>query len=124
MGELSDESYSVRDQDREILPELDTPNQCIQRRKQPFGHQSVLFGKCPKEGRLAGIGVADEGHERQLVLATPLSMQLPVLPDLFDVPFQGADAVANLPPIHFQFGFTRTARADAATETGEIIPIA
>ena len=51
-------------------------------------------------------------------------MQLPVLANLLDISFERADPMADLPAIHFQFGFAGTSRADSAAQTREVFSMA
>ena len=61
--------------------------------------------------------------KRQLISPPPFAVKLAMFSDLLDVAFQRADAMTNLPAVHFQLGFAGTAGADAAAKTGQIFPM-
>lgn len=50
-------------------------------------------------------------------------MQLTMLSNLFDIAFQGTDAVPDLPSVHFQFCFAGTTCADSAAETRKVVSV-
>src|SRR5215831_9318180 len=104
MRQLSDKSHSVGDQNREVFTKLNAPD------------QSIFLRQRPEQCGLACICITDKGHKWKLIAPAMLAMQLPMLPDLLDVAPESADPMANLPAVHFQLGFTRTACTDAATE--------
>src|SRR5204862_4161694 len=124
MRKFPNKSDSVGDQNREILPELNPAYEGIQSGKQPARDERVFFGERTKQGRLAGIRVADERNERQPIPPAALPMQLPMLANLLDISFERADPMTDLPAIHFQFGFAGSPRADSAAQTREIFSMA
>src|SRR5215471_1685065 len=123
MWKLADKTNRIRNENRKIPAQLNPADQRIERREEPLRNQGVFFRQRAKERRLAGVRIAHERNERQLIPAPALAMQLPMLSHLFDIPFQRADAMPDLPAVHFQFRFTGTARADAAAEPREVFPI-
>src|SRR5438132_13194939 len=59
-----------------------------------------------------------------MIPAAPFTMKLAVFPHLLDLAFQRADALPDLPAIHFEFRFAGTARANAAAKPREVVSVA
>jgi hypothetical protein len=72
-----------------------------------------------EEGRLAGVGVADERHRRHSTLLTQLAQLRAPPPNGVDFVREHADAMANPAAIGFELGFARAPGADAAAESRE-----
>src|SRR5215510_15742726 len=117
MWQFPNEPDGIGDQDREVLTELDSADQCVERGKQSARHQSVFLGKGAEQRGFTGIGVTDQGHEGQSILTASFSMQLAMFPDLLDVAFERAYAMPDLAAVHFQLGLTRAARTNTAAKS-------
>src|SRR6266850_1262672 len=52
-----------------------------------------------------------------------LTMELAVFSDLLGISLEGADTVADLPPVHFQFCLAGTTRTDSSAKPGEILTV-
>ena len=59
MRKFSNKSNGIRDENRNVIPQLDAADQRIESGKQAAGHESVFLGKSLKQGRFAGIRVTD-----------------------------------------------------------------
>src|SRR5216110_1834640 len=106
MRKFPNKSDSIRDQNREILTQLDAPDQCIQRGEQSARYERVFLRQGAEQRRFAGVRIANQRNERQLIPPAPFAMKLAVLAELSDVALQHADLMPNLPAIRFQFRFT------------------
>src|SRR5713101_6291784 len=73
-----------------------------------------------EEGGFPGVGVADECDHAQWdgLAGTPASGAL--APNCFDGLLNFANAISNAPAVGLQFLFTRSARADSATEARKL----
>jgi hypothetical protein len=123
MRQLSDKPNGVGNENRKVSAQLNAANQRVERGKQSAGNQCVFFGERAEKGRLARIRISDQRDERKLIATSAFAMKVPMLSNLLDLPLQRGNPMADLPAIHFQLRFTRTARSDSAAKPGEIIPV-
>src|SRR5439155_5901751 len=76
-----------------------------------------------EQGGFAGVGVADQRHDRQRHALARLAMKAPRALDLRQIPLELGDAIANQAPIEFQLAFARSAEeAEAAALALEVGP--
>src|SRR5579883_1706751 len=123
MRQFPDKPDRIGNQNRKILSELNPANQGIESGEQPLGNKCFFLGESAKQRRFTRIGVSHQRYQRQLITTTTLAVQLPVFAHLFDVAPQRTDPMTDLPAVHFEFCFTRTARADTTAETREVFAI-
>src|SRR5207302_4987174 len=83
-------------------------------------HPHLRVGQGVKQGRLAAVGIADDGDHRVGRAAASLTAQFPLLANLLDLPVELADAVTNPPAVALEFLLARAAGTDARTEAGEV----
>jgi len=76
----------------------------IQRRKQHVGGLHVRAGQPVKQGRFAGVGVADQRHHAVRHALPPGAMQPPRRLNLFQFVFQPRDAIADQTAVGFDLG--------------------
>jgi len=89
----------------------DLPRGWIQRGEQAILGQHASAGKRVEQRGFAGIGVANQRHNRHAAAAPALAILLAVAMDLFDLAFQQRDPVADHPPVELQLGFAGPAQA-------------
>ena len=87
-----------------------------------LGHRGLLAHQGVEQRRLAGVGVAHDGHGRQQAPLAGPSGRLPAAPHLLHALPGLLDALADDPAVGLQLGLPRASRADAATRAREVGP--
>ena len=113
VGQLGDEADRVGQDKGEALVQVDPADGSVQGREEHvFGKNllvAVLDAKDLEQAvhcsRLAGIGVADQGHFRQAALVAAGCFDVFLAGDVFELVLDGRDLLADGPPVHFQLGF-------------------
>src|SRR5215831_2354233 len=123
MWQFPNESNGIRNQNGEILTQLDTANQRIECGKQSSGDQSLFLGQRAKQRRFACVRIADQRDQRQSILTSPFSVELAMFSNLLDVTFKSTDAVTNLPAVHFELRFAGATSANAAAQSRQVLSI-
>ena len=77
-------------------------------------------GQAVEEGRLASVGVADEGDAEGI--PPPLGLGLPLDRDPFEQPLELADLLADATAVDLELCLARSARPDAAAGAREVSP--
>ena len=72
-------------------------------------------GEAVKQGRLAGIGITDQGDHRIGHTLARRAVQLACPHDALQVAFEAGNAFADLPPVGFDLGFAWAAEKTEAT---------
>src|SRR6266516_2453163 len=123
MRQFPNEANSIRNQNRKISSELNSPDQRVQRREQAFRDKRVFLGQSSKKGRFAGICVADQRNQGEVLAAAPFPVQLPVFSNLLYFSLERADPVADLPAVYLLLCRAGTPCADSAAQTREIVAV-
>jgi hypothetical protein len=119
MGQLLDKADGVGEQRFLAAGEGYSAGGGVEGGEQLVLGEDVGGGEGVEEGGFAGVGVADEGDGGDTGRLAALAVQVAVAADLADFPLDFGDAFADAPPVDFELGFARAARADAATQPGE-----
>ncbi len=98
--------------------EIHAPDRWIERRKRLIRDEHVAACKRVEQRRLAGIGVADQCNQR--LVARGGTPRFSLTAHVFELAAQHADAALDAPAIDFEFGFTGSARTDAAAQSRKI----
>jgi len=112
-GEIANEADGIREDDflQSWEPELSARG--VEGGKEQVLGIDVCFGQGVEQGGLAGVGVADEAEDGDLVGVTPLSQDLAVIFALLEGSFERLHAFPGFSPVDFEFGFARAPAADA-----------
>ena len=81
-------------------------------------------GKRIEKGRFAGVGVADDGNNRQTGFDPLLPALIAVAGKFHKLPLKPRNPVANPPPVDLQFGLPRASPADPSHQPGHLHPLA
>ena len=82
-------------------------------------HQHRGVGEGVEQRRLAGVGVADDGEDRQAAVVALPPAQVAVLGEAGHPPLQRGDPVAHPAAVDLQLGLAGAAAADAAGQARE-----
>ena len=112
--QVADEADGVG-QHHAAAGQLDAAHGRVQRGEQLVGGVGIGAGQGIEQRRLAGIGVADQRHPRQLA-AHARASHLGVLDfDFLQALLQHVDALLQQAAVGFELGFAGTAQADGTT---------
>ena len=92
------------------------PRGRIERGEQLVLDQHVAVGERVEQRRLAGVGVADDRHHRQLGLGAQRAPLLAPLAELLDLLLEQVDLLARAAAVDLELGLAGAAPADAAGE--------
>ena len=116
-GQLLDEPDGVGEEHLPAVGQVDQARRWIERHEQGIFYLHLGAGQRVQQGRLAAVGVADDGDHRVGASLPALATQRPLLADLLDVAVELTDAVADTPPVAFQFLFAGTTGADTRAQS-------
>ena len=111
-----DETDRVRDQQLPAVAQTNPPQQRIKGDEERVGRDCPLLRQPVKEGRLAGIGIADKRDGGHRLFLPPLAKLCAALAHLFDLPLNRLDPGADAPAVGFKLRLTRASGADASAE--------
>ena len=86
----------------------------IERGEQLVGNIHAGLGHGIEQGRLAGIGIADQRHRECVIAAARAALRFALLVQLFQARAQGLDTVADQPAVGLELRLAGTAQADTA----------
>ncbi len=84
----------------------------IKRGKQLVSNINARICECIQQCRFAGIGVSNQGNNRDVGFAALLAVAIAMLTHFFQLIFQLVDAFIDLTPVDFQLSLTRTAKTN------------
>ncbi len=114
VGKIVDETDRIGHQHRSPARELDAPRGGIERRKELVLRQYAGIGQPVEQRALAGIGVSDQRHDRHVLIAAVIAIDLPVPMHVGQLALDERNSLAQLAPVGFELCLTRTAQTDAA----------
>ena len=121
--QVGDEAHRVGQDHLAAGRQFDRPHGRVERREQQVLGEDIRPRHPVEQRRLAGVGVADQGHDRVRHLAPRLAVQIAGPANLVQFPLQLDDAVADQTAVDFQLAFTGTAEeAEAAALPFQVGP--
>ncbi|MNE05669.1 hypothetical protein D3C80_982390 [compost metagenome] len=112
--QVTDEADGIGEDHRTDVVELQTAQGRIEGGEQLVGSEDVSLGQRIEQGRLAGVGIADQRDHRNLRALAPAPRQLALATHLLQALLDLANAHAQQAAVGFQLGLARTAQADTA----------
>ena len=119
VGQLGDEAYGIRQDYIQIVGNRQLPGGGVQGVEKPVVGRNACPGELIQQGGFSGIGIAHNGHHRDGVFHSPLTLDTPNLANLFQLPFQTVDPLPDMAAVRFQLGFAGSPGADAAALPGQ-----
>src|SRR6266568_6467980 len=119
-GKVADEAYCVRQQHISARRQSDGAKSGIEGGKhaRAFDHSSA--GERVEQSGLAGIGVADEGDDRNRNAFAALALLRADAAHILDLLFDVLDAAMDFAAIGFELRFAGASGADAAAKLGHL----
>ena len=96
----------------------------IKRGKQLVLGKNARVGQTVEQCRLARVGVTDNCNLGQPAPIPRRANGSPTALQCFQLGFQRGDSALHVAAVGFQFRFARSARSDAAAQTGQFRPLA
>ncbi len=121
MGQLLDEADGVGQKDLFAARQLKLAGRGIERGEEAVLDQHLRAGQGPEQGRLAGVGVADDRHGLVRRAVTSLALVDTAGRDAGELPFQLVDSTDELASVDLELGFTRASGTDATTLLAEVL---
>ena len=118
MGQLPDESYCIGNHHVQSIADRQQAAGGIQGVKQPVIRGDPRICQSVKESRLPSIGVAHDGHHRNLILHPALTLGAPDPSDLLQLLFQLVNFPVDVPPVRLQLGLTGALGTNRAFAAG------
>jgi hypothetical protein len=87
-----------------------------------FLREHARAGEQIEQGRLASVGIADDGGDRPLMPLPALALHRAMFAHFIEVAFQPRNPFLDPPAIDFELRFARPPRPDAAGLAGEVCP--
>ena len=115
MRQLADEADGVGD-DVVAVAEAEGARRRVERLEEPVGDRDVGVGERVQQRRLAGVGVAGEGDERDGAADAAGALRAPRLRHALDAPLQRLDAPAHHAAVDLELRLARAAHVDAGAE--------
>ena len=122
MGQMIDEADGVGQNHRRAIRRLQPAQGRVQGGEQLVGLEDAGLGEAVEEGRFAGIGVADQGHRRQLRLVPGPPALGPLTDDTLQPLVEGGDALAEQAAVGFELGLARPPQADTTLLALQVSP--
>ena len=113
VGQLADEADGVGDQHRLAAGQGQLAGPGVEGDEQPVLGRHPGVGQPVEEGRLAGVGVADQGQLAMAAASTRPPLDLPGPLHLAQVVLQPVHAADQPPAVHLELGLTGPPGADA-----------
>ncbi len=104
------EAHCIGEDDLAAARQLDCPQRRIERCEQQILGEDAGLRQPVEQRRLAGIGVADERHDRIGHGAPALAVQAAGFLDLFEIALDPRDALLNQPAVGLDLRLARTAQ--------------
>ena len=112
MGELADKSHGVADHHVQSVADGELAGCGVQRVEEAVVGGDGRPGKLIEEGGLPGVGVAHDGHHRDLILLPELALGGPHPADLLQIPADLVDLLVDQAAVGLQLGLAGALGAD------------
>ena len=122
--ELLDEADGVGEEDGADGVDMPASGDGVQGGEKLVGGKHARACQGVQKGTLAGVCVADQGHDGQATPAPVLPVEAAVGPDVLDLLLEAVDFTADETTVGLQLGLTRAPRADSPAETFKVFPLA
>ncbi len=113
-GQIADESHGIGDQDAAVRRKAQRANGGIEGGEHPGGNQDFGAAQRIEQCGFACVGIPDKRDGSEGNGIARFAPERPLFADFIDAGLNFAHAVANPPPVGFQFLFTRTTHADSS----------
>ena len=123
-GQLLDEADGVGEEDGAAFGQLDAPGERVEGGEELVLGEDVGAGEGAHEGALAGVGVADERHDRHSGARPPAAVEGALAADGLDLALEAGDAVADEASVGLELRLAGAAGADGAFEPLQVAPLA
>ena len=122
MGQLADKAHCVGDHHLQRIADRQQPGGGIQRIEQPVIGGDTRAGDSVEQRGLARVGVAHDGHHRDLIFHPPLPLGAAHPSHLLQLLLQLVDLPADVPPVRLQLRLTGALGADGRA-AGAALPL-
>ena len=119
MGQFTDKSYRIREQNLLTGRQFQNPGRRIQCGKQLVFFQNLCSRKSIQQRRLTRIGITHDGNHRRRLSAAPASCHFSVPLHLFQFPVQLGNSALNQASVHLQLLLPRSPGSDTAAQSGQ-----
>jgi hypothetical protein len=113
-GQLLDEADGVGEEGSMAARQADAAGGGVERGEELVLGQHVGLGDRVEQGGFAGVGVADDGDDRDLGPPALGAVLGALAAHFFQFPSELGDALVNPPAVNLELGFAGAAQADAA----------
>ena len=107
-GQFLDEPDGVGEENGVILGESPASSGWVERLEETVASADFGVGQAVHQRRLAGVGVSDEGDQRNSGSVATLSVLLSMGADALEVLLESLDLIADQTTVGFELGFART----------------
>ena len=118
MGQLADKAYGVGDHHIQRIADGEQPCGGVQRIKQPVVGGDTRPGDGVEQGGFSSIGVAHDGHHRDLVFLPPLALGAADPPHLLQLRLQLVDLPVDVAAVRLQLRLTGALGANGTLAAG------
>ncbi|MNZ63159.1 hypothetical protein D3C78_812990 [compost metagenome] len=115
MGQVANETHSVGQDNRPQVVQFQTAQGRVQRGKQLVSRVHVGFRHVIEERGFTGVGIAHQGHGRNIRTGTAASRLFALTAHFFQAALDLPQANPEQTTVGFQLGFTRATHADTAS---------
>ena len=123
MRQSAHQAHRIDEHHRAPVRQRQGTRRGVKRCKQLILCQHARMGQRVHQRGFSGIGIANDRHCLHSVFIAPLPQaDAPAFHNL-ELLFQRVDTAVDMAAVAFQLAFTRAARTDAATQTGELRPL-
>ena len=124
VGQVTNETHRVGQDNRPQVANVQTAQGRVEGGEQLVGRVHVRFRHVVEERGFTGVGIAHQGHGRNIRTQTATSRLFALAADFLKATLDLAQANPQQTPVGFQLGFTRAAHADTAALTLKVSPAA
>ena len=123
VGQLADEANGIGHHHIQCIADRQQAAGGVQRVEQPVIGRDRSAGKLVQQGRFARIGIANDGHHRDLVLLPLLSLGGPDTAYLFQICPDLVDLLVDKTAVRFQLRLAGALRADGSLAAGAALTL-